>query len=235
VADFQREAALVERLLTRLKLEGASISDPNADGPETGLDALFRLPDGRVFGVQVTEIDPHTQAGKARAEEKKSAGTNGSNVYSGWAQNSRQVVLDALVRAIERKIKIAARHSFEDACETWLLVCGGIPENGSVISTFVMTPWFSEADADRAVGASLQGSRYDRCFFLPITGAEQAFYSWEKGSSWKKSVRLDELFQTPRTAYESSLLRAATDSDWNKVDQLCDQECERALSEIRKV
>jgi hypothetical protein len=54
-----------------------------------------------------------------------------SNVYSGWAQNNRQVVLDSLVRTIERKIKIAARYSFESVCEAWLLVCGSIPEHGA--------------------------------------------------------------------------------------------------------
>jgi hypothetical protein len=183
VASFERETALVKHLLRRLKLDGASISNPNPDGPETGTDVLVHLPDGRAVGVQITELDPHTQGGKARAQEKQNAGIS---VYGGWAQNNPSVVLDSLIRTIERKIKIAARHSFENVREVWLLVCGGIPEHGAVISTLVITPCLSETDIDRATGSLLQRSRYDRCFFLSIVGAEQAFYRWEKNGSWKK-------------------------------------------------
>jgi hypothetical protein len=231
VASFEREAALVEHLVRRLKLDGASISNPNADGVETGMDVLVRLPDGRAVGVQITELDPHTQPGRARAEEKKNAGTG---VYGGWAQNNPSVALDSLVRTIERKIEIARRHSFESVREVWLLVCGGIPEHGAVISTFVMTPCLSETDIDRVTGGPLQGSKYDRCFFFPIIGAEQAFYTWEKNGSWKKSVKLDEVWQASRAAYANGLLQAAADGNWGEVDRLCDDECRIVLSELRQ-
>jgi hypothetical protein len=192
---------------------------------------LFHLPDGRAVGVQITELDPHTQGGKARAQEKQNAGIS---VYGGWAQNNPSVVLDSLIRTIERKIKIAARHSFENVREVWLLVCGGIPEHGAVISTLVITPCLSETDIDRATGSLLQRSRYDRCFFLSIVGAEQAFYRWEKNGSWKKSVKLDDVWQVSPAAYANSLFQAAADGDWGKFDRLCDEECRIVLSELRQ-
>jgi len=206
--------------------------NPNVE--QTGMDVLVRLPDGEAIGVEVTELDPHTQPGKARAEEKQNAGIDRGNVYGGWAQNDRQVALDSLARTIERKIKIAARHSFEDVSEVWLLVCGGIPEHGAVISTLMMTPWLSETDIDCATGSLLQRSRYDRCFFLPIIGVEQAWYSWEKNRSWKRFVKLDEVGQIPCAAYVNNLYQAAADGDWQGIDRLCDEECKSVLSELRR-
>jgi len=82
---------------------------------------LFISPDRRVVGIQVTEIDPHTEPGRARAEEKRIAGTDRNSVYCGWGQNNPQLVLESLVRTIRRKVKIAAQHSFEGVDEVWLL------------------------------------------------------------------------------------------------------------------
>jgi len=87
MASFEREKVLVQLLLDRLGLRGAPISDPNAGVPETGIDVLVHAADDRAIGIQVTEADPHPEAGKARAEEKRAAGTDTSKTYQGWAQN----------------------------------------------------------------------------------------------------------------------------------------------------
>jgi hypothetical protein len=108
-----REKQFVERLLGRLHVGGASVCDPNAEGLETGMDVLVYLADSRVVGIQVTEIDPHSKPGTARSEEKRTAGTDMSRIYSGWGQNDVQVILESLARTIKRKVEIAARYSFE--------------------------------------------------------------------------------------------------------------------------
>ena len=58
MASFQQEKELVGHLLRRLNLGLVCVCDPNADGSETGVDVLVHLPDRRVVGIQVTEIDP---------------------------------------------------------------------------------------------------------------------------------------------------------------------------------
>jgi hypothetical protein len=126
MASFEREKALVQLLLNRLGLDG-SLSDPNAGLPETGIDVLVHAADDRVIGVQVTEAEPHPEAGKARAHEKRLAGTDTGKVYAGWAQNDPEVVLDSLFRSISRKVAIAGRHSFASVSEVWLLICACIP------------------------------------------------------------------------------------------------------------
>jgi hypothetical protein len=209
------------------------MSDPNAGVPETGIDVLVCAADDRAIGVQVTEADPHPEAGKARAQEKRAAGTDTSNVYFGWAQNDPQIILDSLFRSISRKVVIAGRHSFASASEVWLLVCAGIPEHGAAISTFVVTPWLSSADMNRATHGVLQQSKYDRCFFLAILGAEPAFYEWERNRGWQKSVQLDDPSEIPREGYVENLHRAAAAGDWEEVDRLCDEECKMVLREMR--
>jgi hypothetical protein len=231
MASFEREKVLVQLLLDRLGLHG-SLSDPNAGMPETGIDVLVHA-GVRTIGIQVTEADPHPEAGAARAQEKRAAGTDTSKVYAGWAQNDPQVVLDSLFRSISRKVAIVGRHSFASVSEVWLLICAGIPEHGAAISTFVMTPWLSAADMDRATHSVLQQSKYHRCFFLAILGAEQVFYRWERNCGWEKSVKLDDSFEVPREAYVNSLYRAASAGDWQEVDRLCDEECKKVLREMR--
>jgi hypothetical protein len=112
VASFEREKALVEHLLRRLSLESTSLSDPNAGGSETGMDVIVHLADGRAVGIQVTEIDPYPEAGKARAEERRIAGKDQDHVYGMWAQNDPQIIVASLARSIKRKAAIADRHSF---------------------------------------------------------------------------------------------------------------------------
>jgi len=115
-----------------------------------------------------------------------------------WGQNNPSVALDAIADRVKRKVEIATRHSFDRLDEVWLLVCAGVPEHGAVVSTFVMTPWLSAEDLNSATDTLLHGSKYKHCFLLPILGAEQAFYRWERNLRWEKSVKLETaaLFQT---------------------------------------
>lgn len=174
MASFKREKALVKHLLRRIGLDDASLSDPNARGSETGMDLIVHLADGRAVGIQVTEIDPHAEPGKARAEEKRIAGKEQDHAYGTWTQNDPEIILASLARSVERKVTIADRHSFSDVAEVWLLVCAGIPEHGAAVSTFVITPWLSADDLNAACNSALEESKYARCFFLSILGAESA-------------------------------------------------------------
>ncbi|HUI17020.1 MAG TPA: hypothetical protein VL244_05100 [Alphaproteobacteria bacterium] len=234
MASFEREEILVRHLLARLGLSDAATDDPNVAGKETGIDVAVRLTDGRTIGVQVTEVDPHTLPGTARAQEKAIAKTTPGKPYGMWGQNDPVVVLDALARAITRKAAIAAKHSFDEYKEVWLLLCGGIPEHGAAVSSFIMTPWLSAENLNSATDSLLQGSKYDGCFFLPVLGAEQAFYPWNKPSRWEKRVKLDDIRDVPRAAYVNSLMNTAEAGDWQEVERLCDEECRAVLAEVRQ-
>lgn len=235
MASFEREKALVEHLLSRLGFGDAIIDDPNAAaGKETGVDVRARLVDCRTVGVEVTEIDPYTVPGTARGQEKAVANADPGKPYGIWGQNDPSVVLDAIARAITRKVEIAAKHSFDGYSEVWLLLCAGIPEHGAAVTTFVMTPLLSAEDLNSATDNLLQGSKYDRCFLLPSLGAEQAFYPWSKPSRWEKRVKLDDIRDVPRAAYVDSLTKAAEAGDWREVDRLCDDECRQVLAEMRQ-
>jgi hypothetical protein len=231
MASFEQEKNLVERLLLRLGLDSVALTDPNAIGKETGIDVVVHLTDGRLIGVQVTALEPYPEPGKARAEEKRTAT---QLLYGGWAQNDPQAYLDSLAQTIARKTSIAEKHSFQGLAAVWLLVCAGLPEHGGVVSTFVMTPCLHEENIDAATGAALQKSKYDCCFFLPILCAERAFYRWEKGSAWKKSVVLQDVSEIPRSEYVNSLMAAAAAGDQQEINRLCDEECKQVLREMRK-
>ena len=227
MASFAREKWLTECLLKRLNLNVASISNPNANGQETGMDVLVTLGDHFTICIQVTEIDPYPIPGKARAQETR---LTKNKIYGGWGQNELKVLLHSLVRTVERKVGIAARHSALGN-ETWLLICGGVPD--AAVSTFVTSPWLSAPDMNDATDSILQKSRYDHSFFLPILGVEQAFYCWERNKGWTKSVKLDEFHEIPSKSYVRNLFRVAEANDWNEVDHLCDEECKKVLSEMR--
>lgn len=234
MASFEREEALVYHLMVRLGLQNATTGNPNGAGRETGVDVAVNLAGGRVIGVQVTEIDPHAIPGSARAEEKAVAKKSPGMPYFMWGQNNPSVVLEAMAKSTTRKVKIAAKHSFDGFDEVWLLICGGIPEHGVAVSTSMMTPWLSKEDLNSATDGLLRGSRYDRCYFLPILGAEQAFYSWDRVSQWEKRVRLEDISQVPRSAYVRSLMTAGASGNWQEVDRLCEEECWRVLAEMRQ-
>lgn len=234
MASFEREEALVRHLLARLGLGDATTDDPNVAGKETGVDVAVSFADLRIIGVQVTEVDPYAMPGSARGHEKAVAKTAPGKPYFMWGQNDPLVVLDAIAGAITRKVEIAAKHSIDGYDEVWLLLCGGIPEHGAVVSTSVMTSWLSDEDLNSATDSLLRESRYDQCFLLPILGAEQAFYPWNRASRWEKCVRLEDISHVPREAYVDSLMKAADAGNWQEVDRLCDEECRDVLAEMRQ-
>jgi hypothetical protein len=235
MASFKREEALVRHLLGRLQLGDAATTDPNASGTETGVDVTVHLVDRRTIGVQVTEVDPYAVPGSARGQERAIAKAAPDRPYFMWGQNDPSVVLDAVARAITRKVEIAAKHSFEGYDEVWLLLSGGIPEHGAVVSTFIMTPWLSAEDLNRATDSLLRGSRYDRCFLLPILATEQACYPWDRASRWGKRVGLEDIGQVPREAYVQNLTKAAQAGDRQEIDRLCDEEWRKVLAEERQL
>jgi hypothetical protein len=231
MTKFDREQALANYLLHRLSLDATDTSDPNATGKETGIDLLVRLSDGRLIGIQVTEVDPYDTPGKARKKEKHKAKAVPEKRYGMYAQNDRRVVVDAITRSIRRKVETAERHSFDHLDEAWLLICAGIPELGTAASSFAMTPPLSAEDMGSATDSILNGSKYSRCFFLPILGAERGFYRWEKATGWKKSVQLEDIHSLPRSAYVQSLLDAPNQQEF---DRLLHEECQLVLQEIRQ-
>src|SRR5579875_3898357 len=200
MASFEREKDLVQYLLPRLDLSGAEIHDPNAGGTETGIDVSVKLADGRMVGVRVTEIDAHDRPGFARAQETKDAKAAAGGPYSGWAQNNPAVIRDAIKRSIERKVEIAAKHSFDGYNEVWLLLCASIPEPGAVVATFVMPKFLTAEDLNLETDDLLQQSKYHRCFLLPIIsiGDPRPFYQWSKPSRWEKRVESDGIRHVPR-------------------------------------
>ncbi|HXY89643.1 MAG TPA: hypothetical protein VEH75_03375 [Xanthobacteraceae bacterium] len=234
MASFEREKTFVGLLLERLRLNGALASNPNAAGQETGIDVAVYLADGRIIGVQVTEFDPYKEAGKARALEKTIAKVDPHKPYCMNRQNDPAVVLDALANSIKRKVDIASQHSFEQFDEAWLLVCAGILEHGAIASTSIMTPWLWVDHMNSATDDLLHGSKFSRCFLLPLLGVEQAFYQWDRKICWKKLVKLEDIRSVPREAYINSLLEAADAGDWQEVDRLCDEECKMVLFEMRQ-
>lgn len=184
--------------MERLGVPVIKYLDPNtAAGYQTGADVLAVVEEHRI-GLQVTEIDTGETPGQSRSGERKSARegeTRSGGVYSGWAQNDPTKILAAIHRAISRKIKIAERHAFSDFTEVWLLVSCGVPELGSVISTFIMTPWLDAEALNRATADELAKSRYERAFVHPVLGAEKALYEWTARGRWQKDVQPDD----PRT------------------------------------
>lgn len=75
---------------------------------------------------------------------------------------------------------------------------------------------------------------YDRCLLLPILGAEQAFYPWDRAARWEKRVQLEDIRHAPREAYVDNLMKAAKSGNWQQVDGLCGEECRKVLTEMRQ-
>ena len=183
---FVREKHLVELLLKRLGATASEVIDPNnASGLETGVDVVAVIAQARI-GIQVTELDTGSKAGKARADEKKLAAAAGGGVYGTWAQNNHFELRKSITRSISRKAVHTAEAGFD---KVWLLISCGVPELGSVASTLVMTPWLTTADLDSATLNDLQKSKYNRAFIHSILGVERALYSWKPSQRWQKSVQ----------------------------------------------
>lgn len=229
MANFEQEKARVEELLRRLRLTVSTpIIDPNEpDKPDKGVDCVVNLADGGTIGVQVTELDPWPAPGM-RGNETKLAE---SGPYGMFAQNNRQILLDAIGRAIERKVKIAARHNFDWLSEVWLLVCTGIPE--SPASTFVPTGPLHPEEIEHKTQAILRGSKYRYCFLLPVLGTETTLYQRECNKAWEKSVKLLDVSQRRSSRYMKALLAAGAVGDMEEFDQLTQQEVEQTLHDVR--
>lgn len=168
---FGREKHLVELLLKRLGTDASEYPDPNAAcGKETGVDVVAIIAEERI-GIQVTELDTGSEAGKARATEKKLAAgvTARGGVYGTWAQNNSTELTKAIARSVSRKAAHTTDAGFD---QVWLLVSCGVPDFGSVVSTFVMTPWLTTVDLDSATLTPLTKSKYDRAFVHSILGTE---------------------------------------------------------------
>lgn len=181
---FVREKDLVERLVRRLRLDVESYADPNTGSNETGADVTILCANKRI-GVQVTILDTGLVPGRAIAAEKtqsKAAMETNGGVYGGWGQPDP---VGAIAVAIAKKsaIKVAG---FDEA---WLLVACGVPELGTVVSTFVMTPWLTAEALTIATSAALSNSSYARAFLHPIVNLEDALYEWTPTQQWRKDVR----------------------------------------------
>lgn len=227
-----REEALARHLLSWLGMNTASTEDPNATGNETGADVLVRLAGHPIIGIQVTEIDPHSPPGSARAQEKSLTDKDGKKIYSAHAQNDPSIILDSIIRSITRKVEIASNHSNEEQDEFWLLLCGGVPEMGAIVSTFIVSSFLSADLLNSKTDSLLQKSKYDRCFLLNIVSTEQALYKWHKDSRWEKRIRKEYDNEAPRDEYIDSLMQAGTDQE--KLRRLVYEEAEIVLREYRK-
>jgi hypothetical protein len=109
-------------------------------------------------------------------------------VYGGFAENNSAKVVANIAAAIGRK----ALHRLTGFDELWLLVAAGVPETGSVISTFVLSRHISLAALDAATTNELIKSSYDRAFLLPVLGVERALFQWAKPSGpWCAAVESD--------------------------------------------
>ena len=177
--------------MQRLGIAVFQYADPN-DKPnvETGVDVVADCTLGHL-GIQVTELDTGGQSGTARALEKAAAREGEDKhggVYGTWAQNDAFALSTAITRCISRKAVITPVAGFD---ELWLLVSCGVPELGSVASTFVMTPWLNTGALDAATLAPLSKSKYRRVFLHPILGVERALYQWEPNGRWTKTVQED--------------------------------------------
>jgi len=181
---FARERHLVELLMRRLDHAVFRYSNPN-DKPnvETGLDVVADTVLGRI-GIQVTVLDTGSKDGKTRAKEK-SVYREGGGVYGGWAQNDKTLLLAAISRRIERKAVASTTPGFD---KVWLLISCGVPELGSVVSTFAVTSSLTAKDLDTATTA-LSKSKYDCVFLHSILGVEHALFQWEPNTGWTKNVQ----------------------------------------------
>jgi len=186
---YERERSLVELLMLRRGIPVEEYINPNEKvGVETGADVLAVV-EGRRIGVQVTELDTGDEPGRARAAEKalwRGAQAKTQGTYGHWAQND----VHKLVAAISRAVVSKAQHVV--GCdESWLLISAGVPELGSLVSTFVVTQWLGADALDAATSGLLAKSQYRYVFLHVIVGNEDALYCWSAGGNWQKATRTD--------------------------------------------
>lgn len=227
---FIREQHLVGLLMQRLG-RSATYEDPNAQaGDETGVDVIALTDTGRI-GIQVTEVDVGTVPGRSRGEEKKlarAADSEHGGVYGTWGQNDAGIVLSAIKRCIGRKSLITPADGFS---EVWLLISCGVPEAGSIVSSFVFTPPLDVETLNSATCVALRKSKYDHVFLHPVLGVERALYHWSRESgTWTQTVQPE-----PPGTEGPSFFDVMQDEEWlTDPDGKFARELEKVLQEIRE-
>jgi hypothetical protein len=225
---YPREEAFVLHLLERPRIVPTKGPwNPNSDKFQSGADVAFVSDEGRCIGVQVTEVDPFPKPG-ARGRERAQIRASASGVIGTYVQNDAGAALDAICRAIEKKVRIAPAQGMFS--ELWLLLCLGVPDTPT--STFIPTAPLAVADLDGKTKTLLLNSHYTECFILPFLGTEQAIYKWSSNETakWKKSVRLEEIpLGTGDAEYVRELLLTG-----GKDEMVVDAQVRRVLTEIRE-
>jgi hypothetical protein len=192
---FERERDLVELLMRRRALTVDKYIDPQQEAhDETGADVIAVI-EGRRIGIQVTELDTGDRPGQARAAEKilwREAQEKGQGTYAAWAQNDPSKLVSAIARAIASKVQ-----HIVGCDEAWLLVSASVPEQGSLVSTFIITPWLPLDALEAATADHLAKCKYNCAFLHAIVGDEHALYCWTPGSSWEKLTVQDQSNQGP--------------------------------------
>jgi hypothetical protein len=184
----------------------------------------------------VTELDTGDRPGCSRKHEIalwRRAQEQGQGTYGGWAQNDVRRLLSAIARALRSKLQHVV------GCdEAWLLISAGIPELGTIVSTFAITQWLRVDALDAATADYLPKSKYDRVFLHAICGSEDALYCWTAGGAWNKlTQQAPPVSQGPsfwdiqKSVQESKpeLLEWITDTDGKT-----DREIRKCLDELRQ-
>ena len=229
--QFAHEAPLAARLLDRLRIRAdAPLTNPNLSG-ESGADVLAIIV-GKRIGIQVTQIDnAYSLPGVTdapivgRGAEKRLA--RECQTYAGFAESDPAKIVANIAAAIRPK----ALHRVTGFDGLWLLVAAGVPEIGSVISTFVLSAHLSLAHLDAATGSDLVQSSYDRVFLLPVLDVERALFQWAKPSGpWRVEVQPDA---APSLSFDELIARAQEATRSGDLDAWTDREVQKVLAEMR--
>jgi hypothetical protein len=227
VASFEKEKGRVMLLMQRLGLEPDEYRDPNAAAGESGADVVVVFGNRRI-GIQVTDLDAGDLPGVARREETRLAhdATAHSSTYLTWGQNDPAKMVGAVQRSVMRK----ARMSFAGFDEFWLLICAGVPEQGAIGATSIMTPSCGNDALDAAAVASLEKSKYTQAFIHVVFGVEeQALYEWQRGATWSKST-----IEVPPTQRGPDFWEYKDDPELLRDPEgWCEREVKRVLAELR--
>lgn len=198
-AKSEREIALFQDFANLLGLAVGAASNPNENGPETGMDVATFL-NGKRIGVQLTDYhaDEDRTAGSRgqtlRSQEQKKAKQaltlSGPKVYGTWAPGA---FIPPLLHRVRDKIEKADKH-MPSIDELWLLVCAQDGRFGATGSTFIASTVVSLDVLDQHLNPLLSASRFDKMFlFLSL---ERVVYGWTKKSNrWnvlKDKPKLDE-------------------------------------------
>jgi hypothetical protein len=229
--QFAHEAPLATRLLDRLRITpDAPLTNPNLNG-ESGADVLA-IVGGKRIGIQVTQIDNGYSLPSVtdapimgRGAEKRLA--RECQTYAGFAENDSAKIVANIAAAIGRK----ALHRVTGFDELWLLVVAGVPETGSVISTFVLSTHLSPTHLDAATGHDLMQSSYNRVFLLPVLSVERTLFQWAKPSGpWLVDVEPDA---APSLSFDQLMARAHEAVLSGDLDAWTDREVQNVLAEMR--